>query len=137
MKHLPYSAADWGIYIGERIKDLHGTGSCEEKALDRALSNFRFRRNLRVDLKMKVAVVLSPSVTHDVATRRFFVKILERISQIPGHNLHSLEGVGASRFHCSGRRSKEGDDGIICSTRAGGNAWPNVMIEVGYSEPQH
>ena len=112
----------------------------KEEALDRALSNFQFRRNLRVWLEDEsghgaAILTFSPSVTHEVASRRFFVEILERVSRIPGHDLHSLEGVGAGRFHCPGRRSKEGDDGIICSTRAGGNAWPNVMIEVGYSEP--
>ncbi|KAF8416214.1 hypothetical protein EV426DRAFT_627641 [Tirmania nivea] len=111
-----------------------------EEALDRALSKFRFRRNLRVwleDGSGRGAAILtfSPSVTHEVASRRFFVEILARVVRIPGHDLDSIEGVGAARFHCPGRRSKEGDEGIRCSARAGGNEWPNVMIGVGFSEP--
>jgi len=101
----------------------------KEEALGRALSSFRFGRNLRVWLEDEsghgaAILTFSPSVTHEVARRQFFIEILERVSRIPSHDLH-----------CLGRRSKEGDDGIICATRAGGNAWPNVMTEVGYSEP--
>lgn len=53
---------------------------------------------------------------------------------MPGHNVYSVIGVGAGRFHSPGR-SKEGDSGIKCSTRVAGNEWLNLMIEVGDSEP--
>ena len=116
-------ATDRGVYVGELIMRcprygfLHVTG-VKEEVLDRALSNFPFRQNLRVSLEdgsgYGVAILtFSPSVTHEVASGRFFVEILERVSRIPGHDLHSLEGVGAGRFHCSGWRSKEGDDAIM------------------------
>ena len=55
---------------------------------------------------------------------------------VPGHDTFSVVDVGAARFHCPGKRSKEGDNGMMCPTRSGrGIEWPNLMIEVGYSEP--
>ena len=55
---------------------------------------------------------------------------------VPGHDTFSVVDVVAGRFHCPGKRSKEGDNGMMCPTRSGrGIEWPNLMIGVGYSEP--
>jgi hypothetical protein len=66
---------------------------------------------------------------------QFLLEIFAGVLQIPGHNPHSVVGVGSTRFRCSGKRSKEGDAGIKCASRTGGASWPNVMIEVGFSAP--
>lgn len=44
--------------------------------------------------------------------------------------------MGSTKFHSTpGQGSKEEDEGIKCRTRAGRGNWPNVMLEVGCSEP--
>ena len=52
---------------------------------------------------------------------------------IPGHNHHSIRGVGATRYRVPDKRSKEGDEGVACATRSW-EGWPNIMVEVRYSE---
>lgn len=66
----------------------------------------------------------------------FCKEIVVAFFMIPGHGPCSFVGLGATRFHCSGKRCKEGDHGVRCPTRYGkGIKWPNLMIKVGYSEP--
>lgn len=74
------------------------------------------------------------SVKHEVTSRRFYTEIVSAITRISGHDTYSVDGLGATRFQSPGKRSKEGDEGIRCTTRQS-IKWPNIMIEVGYSEP--
>lgn len=62
-----------------------------------------------------------------------YLEILIKISSIPGHSFQSVEGFGATLLQDPGVRSKQGDRGFGPTTRVGRNAWPSVMIEVGYS----
>ena len=75
-----------------------------------------------------------PSAIHDFTSRRFCAAIHRKVSNIPGHDWDSVTDVGSTRFHDASGRGKEGDDGLRCLSRIGGQAWPNLMIEVGYSE---
>lgn len=77
-----------------------------------------------------------PGCRHEVTSRTFFYYIATAVQDIPNHSPTSIEGVGSTRFHSTpGERSNEGDEGIKCRTRAGRDNWPNVMLEVGCSEP--
>ena len=129
--------------VHERYKDdttvhLLVTGVNEE-AVDAAMRSLPFRPFIRVwfesDAHAARIRMIMPSAEHEIACQAVASEITEHVRQIPGHNYRSLTAVGATRFSCPGRRSKEGDAGLRCSTRAGGAAWPNLMIEVGYSEP--
>ena len=58
------------------------------------------------------------------------------ISRVPGwwgHNEWSISDTRSSRYTVPGGRSKEDDGGIRCATR-GRNSWPNLMVEVWFSE---
>ena len=46
--------------------------------------------------------------------------------------IESIEGFGARLLEVPGR-SKEGDQSFGPGTRVGTNAWPSVMMEIGYS----
>lgn len=81
-----------------------------------------------------VIITAMPSVKHEVTSRTIFAEILSAIARIRGHDTCSVRGLGSTRFHASSKRSKEGDEGIRCTTRQS-IKWPNIMIEVGYSEP--
>ena len=64
---------------------------------------------------------------------RFTQKLHQPLQKIPDHDNYSTYGVGATRIHSPSKRSKEGDEGIRCTTMQT-IKWPNLMIEVGYSE---
>lgn len=57
--------------------------------------------------------------THELTGRTFYSHLLSALMIIPGHGLLSVAEVGAARFHCLGKRSKEGDHGKRYSTRYG------------------
>lgn len=72
-----------------------------------------------------------PGFRHEVTSSTFFASIATAVKDLP----KSIKGVGSTRFHIPGQRSKKGDEGIKCQTRAGRDNWPNVMLKVGCSEP--
>ena len=109
-----------------------------EDQIDKALSQVPFRRMTRVWMEIDDAMItITPGgAKHEVTCSTFSSQIMSAIAMIPGHDIYSVVGVGAARFYCPGKRCKEGDSGMRCSTRFGrGMEWPNLMIEVGYSEP--
>ena len=71
---------------------------------------------------------------HDITASQFFLEVASAIHSLPGHGFLFLTTISASKFNCPGKRSKEGDAGIRCTTRTDAAAWPNLMIGVGYSE---
>lgn len=83
-----------------------------------------------------VIITVIPSAKHEVTSRTLYTEIVSAITRIPGHDIYSVHGLGATRFHSPSKRSKEGDEGIRCTTRQS-IKWPNIMIEVGYFEPLH
>ncbi|KAI5807857.1 hypothetical protein DFH27DRAFT_522564 [Peziza echinospora] len=103
---------------------------------DEAIATLPFRRNLRVWYEAPSAIItILPGIAHEIVSWRLYTEILLKVIAIPGHNASSVHGVGSARFRAAGgRRSKEGDAGVRCATRQG-EEWPNIMIEVGYSEP--
>lgn len=108
-----------------------------EDQIDGVLSQLPFRRMTRVWVEVDDAIIwITPGKKHELTGRTFYSHLFSALTMIPGHGLLSVAEVGAARFHCLGKRSKEGDYGIRCSTRFGRCIeWPNLMIEVGYSEP--
>lgn len=110
-----------------------------EDCIDTAINQLPFRRFIRVwchpDVNSAILRIML-GCRHEVASRTFFHYIANAVQDIPNHSPTSIKGVGSTRFHSTpGQRSKEGDEGIKCRTRAGRDNWPNVMLEVGCSEP--
>ncbi|KAF8540403.1 hypothetical protein BDD12DRAFT_833386 [Trichophaea hybrida] len=109
-----------------------------EDGVDTGIRKLPFCPALRVwyECDVDAAIIkIMPVPEHEITSRQFYGEILMHVAQIPGHSNRSVAGVGATRYRCSGKRGKEGDDGFKCSTRVGGATWPNLMIEVGHSEP--
>ena len=109
-----------------------------EDQIDRALSKIPFRRRIRVWVEIDDAMItITPGgAKHEATCRTFSSQMMSAIAMIPGHDILSVFELGATRVRCPGKRSKEGDNGMRCLTRFGrGIEWPNLMIEVGYSEP--
>ncbi|KAI5804144.1 hypothetical protein DFH27DRAFT_394632 [Peziza echinospora] len=132
--------------LKERTHRLLVQGATEQ-AIDDSIATIPFRRILRVwyedhtsDVALPASAIITifPGREHEVVSRQLLIQIVLKVAAIAGHDGNSIFGVGSARFGTAasggGRRSKEGDEGISCSTRSGAE-WPNVMIEVGYSEP--
>lgn len=108
-----------------------------ESTLDEVLGPLRNRIQLRVWWEGEAPagiITLMPSARHEFSAGRFISNIPAKIWRIPGHDVWSTSLVGASRYSVPGRRSKEGSGGLRCSTRVGAASWPNLMVEVGFSE---
>ena len=100
------------------------------------LATFRRLTGVWFEFDAHAAIIrmMMPGPEHEITCQAFYDEIKSHVMQIPGNN-RSLCGAGATRYACPGARSKEGDNGFKCSTRVGGSAWPNLLIEVGCSEP--
>ena len=109
----------------------------DEESVDAAIRTLPFRRSIRVWYEPDVdsaIIKLMPSPMHNITASQFCQAVASAIILLLGHNHLSLTPVGTSRFNCPGKRSKEGNAGLRCSTRTGAGAWPNLMFEVEYSE---
>ena len=109
----------------------------DEASVDAVIRRLPFRRATRVwyEADLDSAIIkLMPSSMHQVTSSQFCQEVSTEIHILPGHGFLSLTSIGASKFSCPGRRNKEGDAGLRCPTRTGATAWPDLMIEVGYSE---
>lgn len=110
-----------------------------EDCVDAANNQLPFRCFIRVwchpDADSAI-LTLMPGCQHEVTSRTFFAYIATAVKDLPNHNITVIKGEGSTRFHTTpGQRSKEGDEGIKCRSRAGRDIWSNVMLEVGCSEP--
>ncbi|RPB23683.1 hypothetical protein L211DRAFT_868542 [Terfezia boudieri ATCC MYA-4762] len=110
-----------------------------QQAIDDSIATLPFRGSLRVWLENNASspcaiITFLPGLPHEVTVDTLQREIWHKVSMIPGHDHRSIRNVGSCRYEVPGRRSKEGDAGLRCRTRVG-DEWPNVMIEVGYSEP--
>lgn len=89
------------------------------------------------DNYLNAAIVrIMPGPEHGCIAGELYREIVRKIESIPGH-LYSICAVCATRFKVPGVGSKEGDQGLRPDTRVGCEAWPSLMIEVGYSERQN
>ena len=71
---------------------------------------------------------------HERISRCLAFDIRENVAMLPGHTKDSLEPYGSTEFRALGVPGKQGDEGLAPSTRLGRNAWPSIMVEVGYSQ---
>lgn len=109
--------------------------SASEAKIDEAVEKLDFRKSTRLMWEEAVGsgiLRLLPGPHHDITSRQFLCNIFAKVAAIPGHTTNSIRGVGSTKFRVPGR-SKEGDETIQCSTRRWSD-WPNIVIEVGYSE---
>jgi hypothetical protein len=74
-----------------------------------------------------------PSSPHKVVTAKFQQYILDAVATLPGCNRDSILPMNSTRFTYNGK-GKEGDATFRCLTR-GVMDWPNLVLEVEYSEP--
>ena len=112
------------------------SGDVVESALKNWRSSVSVRSWHEEDVESTV-IKLIPNNMHIITGRMFCANINYRISRMPGHSWLSLFELGSARFDSQGRRSKDGYEGLRCESRIGRQAWPNVMIEVGYSDSLH
>jgi len=75
-----------------------------------------------------------PGPAHERVSTELYGKIVDKIVSIPGHSRASIQGFGATQFHPPRVRSKQADKALGPATRVGWDAWPSLVIEVGYSE---
>ncbi|KAG0137887.1 hypothetical protein HOY82DRAFT_644895 [Tuber indicum] len=114
-----------------------GLDESQFDSIEEQLQLFQQRSSVRFTFENVLnATILRimPGPEHEKVGFRLVTEIVIKIASIPGHTHRSVEGVGATRFKVPGVRSKEGDQGLHPETRVGRDAWPSIMIEVGYSE---
>ena len=81
-----------------------------------------------------------PGWRHLLLTYTLSMKIEFKVSAIPGHTCDSIDSFGGMRFDIRNIRSKEGHMAFVPATRCkrdawpSNDAWPSMMLEVGYSE---
>jgi hypothetical protein len=80
-----------------------------------------------------VIVKLMPSGRYDVTAGTFAQDIAVKVAAIPGHTSRSIIPLVSTRFTYNGK-GKEADAAFKCNTQIGEGLWPNLVIEVGYSE---
>ena len=113
-----------------------GVVSYAFESIDRELRRAQLRNAVRLTFENTLdAVILRiiPGPEHARVGRYLYSMIALKITSIPGHSIESIEGFGATLLGVLGVRSKEGDQSFGPGTRLGRNAWPSVMIEIGYS----
>jgi len=76
-----------------------------------------------------------PSADHEVTGIYLANAIMKKIEQLHGHPIDSVTLAGATKFQIDGLFGKEGDQCLRPRlTREVRDAWPSVMIEVGYGQ---
>lgn len=107
------------------------------ECMNLAIHQLPFRRFIRIwchpDVDSAILKLMS-GFRHEVTCGTFFASIATAVRDLPNYSLNSIKGMGSTKFHIPGQRSKEGDEGIKCQTRAGRDNWPNFMLEVGCPE---
>ncbi|KAG0129273.1 hypothetical protein HOY82DRAFT_471572, partial [Tuber indicum] len=113
-----------------------GLTDSEFPIIDDQLELVQLRSAIRFTFEnsLNAAIVrIMPGPEHEKVVISLYSEIVSRIASLPGHSDESVVGVGATRFNVPGVRSKEGDQGLHPATRRARDAWPSLMIEVGYS----
>lgn len=119
-------------------KHLYFTGIIHQdfEEIERLLKLAQLRSAVRFTFENSInaAIVrIIPGPDPGCVAGELYREIVRKIESIPGH-LYSTCAVGATRFVVPGDRSKEGDKGLRPTTRVGREAWPSLMIEVGYPD---
>ena len=71
---------------------------------------------------------------HERVGGSFYQEIVQKITSIPGPTHRSIEPFCSTRVQVPGVRGKEGDESLGPVTRVGRDAWPSLVIEVGFSQ---
>ncbi|KAG0640424.1 hypothetical protein HOY80DRAFT_884733, partial [Tuber brumale] len=121
-----------GCYI-----HVSGVAAAKIDEIDDAFQDLGIRTCVRFTYEHDLEAMIircMPSEVHERASRSFLIKLAFKIAALPGHSEDSILPVGSTRFSVPGKRSKEGDEGIKpADTRADGDEWPSLMVEVGTS----
>ena len=115
---------------------FHGVVDDEYDVIDRELCEVQLRSSVRLTFEnaLNAAILrIIPGPGPSGVGINFYSMIALKITSIPGHSIESIEGFGATLMQVPGARSKEGDQSFGPGTRLGMNAWPSVMMEIGYS----
>ena len=115
---------------------FHGVVDSKFDVIERELRKVQLRNTVRLTFEnaLDAAIIrITPGPEHVRVGKSLYLKIIDKITSIPGHSIESIEPFGATLLQVPGVRSKEGDDGFGPDTRVGGSVWPSVMMEFGYS----
>lgn len=107
---------------------------CTDVAIiDKDLEKIRYRVKIRIwhDTD-SIIIKFMPSAAHEVTAGLFIDGIKAELLKIPASGKWPIISLGSTRFR-SGNKGKEPDGSLRCSSRTSGD-WPNVVLEVGYSE---
>ena len=123
--------------VEEYFVYFHGISDTEYEVIEKALRRAAVRGRVRFTFEaaLDAAILrISPGNEHSLVSCNFDTRLMRKMTSIPGHDWDSVMGLRAALFQDVGVRSKEGDQSYRPHTRrGGGEAWPSVMMEVGYS----
>ena len=124
------SAEEYVIYF-------HGISDREYDTIDETLREAQLQSSVRFTFEnaLDAAILrIMPRSEHHRVGINLFMELSGKIASIPNHGRRSVHGFGATRLQIPRVRSKEGDQSLGPATRVGWDAWPSVMMELGYSE---
>lgn len=124
------SAEEYSVYF-------HGISDTECEAIKGELRAAGIMRTVRFTFEntLNASILrIRPGPDHHMIAAMFAYEFTKKMASIPGHTEDSVSCFGSTRFWIPGVRSKEGDQGFRPRTRCGREAWPSVMVEIGYSE---
>jgi len=115
---------------------FHGVTDRQFDVIGQDLRSFQLRSRVRLTFEnaLDAAILrIIPGSEHAKISSSLYIAIAHKIAGLPGHHNESFETFGATLLQVPGVRSKQGDQSLGPGTRLGRDAWPSVMIEVGYS----
>ena len=124
------SAEEYWVYF-------HGISDSECEGIDGELRAAGLMSTVRFTFEHALnssILRIRPGPDHHMIAAMFAYEFTKKMASIPGHSGDSVSCFGATTFRIPGVRSKEGDQCFRPRTRTGREAWPSVMVEIGYSE---
>jgi len=114
---------------------LHGITDAAAQGIGRKLRAAEIMRTVRITFEesLNAAILrIRPGSAHHMIASTFAHEFTQKMATIPGHGQYPVVCIGSTLFRTPGVRSKEGDQSFRPRTRRGAEAWPSVVVEVGY-----
>ena len=115
---------------------FHGVVDRELDEIEEELESVGLRRRVRLTFEnaFDAAIIrITDGPKYTGVGESLYLEIIEKTASIPGHSMESIEPFGATLLELPGVFNKEGDEGFGPESRLGRDAWPSVMMEIGYS----
>jgi len=114
---------------------FHSITDAAVHMIERKLRAAEIMRTVRFTFEesLNAAILrIRPGSAHHLIASNFAYEFTQKMATIPGHCEYPVLCFGSALFRTPGVRSKEGDQSFRPRTRRGEEAWPSVMVEVGY-----